>query len=686
MSEGRSFEELCGSFGNTAFLGNELECFGAPGASGDDFFVEPLLLSLEQQPKASVTLISARGAAGKSKAAVEIARRLQAPLWRLEKDRAVSGTSLEYVLAQYLGSHAVEDELRRRPSPLIVIDSLDEARSRVSGVSWMEFTQSLIRLSGSNLRYVLFGRERTLEDLWVALDQGGLSISWWEISHFAPSQCTEYVDGVVRKRDSAADTTTAEYSSARDAILKSLRGAAEGSDTDAFVGYPPVLDAVAALLIRRPNLLAIRSRFEDPQAVSEGRIRLLGEILERLLRRDQEKALPLAIDLNLDPDEVYSPVEQVGWLCHALEGADPPDFGYIADSTVRVDYAQRISQFADDHPFRSAGKWASPVFEAYVASREFDNSTFADERLIEIGHKSGLLYDFVSLKGDLAIDERQFAALHASIAAAEWVESTASISIDQLNHNTIEAAFALRRGTEKPRQASFEILSEQPASLTLFGPLSDLSVRVDGAVVVPPRGHGTVLGPDLFIHADAVIFEGSALEFARRSDADASRANAEPSVIIEVQSQLRLPDTSTQVPLEGELELRVPNQVKLKYPWFEYRIGVDWQSETPDEKIVRFINKLMNLTRSHGHHGERGVFVKKFEGRQPLQAHEFRKALDVLVSRGVVRLEDEMVFVRSEWEKYRYSGKALKGQRQLADVIGSWQPIIQAIEESLGWR
>jgi len=221
--------------------------------------------------------------------------------------------------------------------------------------------------------------------------------------------------------------------------------------------------------------------------------------------------------------------------------------------------------------------------------------------------------------------------------------------------------------------------------LTILGPLAELVVRSRGTVVIPGRPQGTVLGPDLFIHAKAVRFEGPALEFTRRPDADPSGYDAEPSVVIEARESLQLPPTSTQLPQDGELELRVSPSIKLSYPWFEYRTGLD-DEENPNEKVVRFLNKLMNLTRSHGHSGERGVFIKKFEGRQPFLTTEFNAALQALVSANVVRIDGDMVFLRDEWEVHRYSGKALKGQRQLGDVMEAWAPVIKSIEQSISAR
>ncbi|MCY7289223.1 MAG: hypothetical protein LH624_13470 [Cryobacterium sp.] len=675
----RTFDELCQLLESAPFEGDGSASFGIPARTDGYFFVAPVLLEKDDQEDPSVTLISARGAAGKSTMAVELAFRLKVPLWRLELDKAVSGTSLDFALGQYLKSHDVSEQIAGRRSPTVIIDSLDEARARVSGVSWTEFVESLGRLAQCGLRYVLLGRERTLEDVWVALSELDLTVAWREISHFAPDQCPEYVDGVVALRDPTADCSSDEYRSARDALIGSLRSAAVGTYAEEFVGYAPVLDAAAAMLIKKPNLLTIRQRFENVGA--QDRVALLGDILRKLLERDQEKVGVLVKELGIDPEKAYSPDEQVKWLCYFLEDSGLPDLSYISSPSARQKYVEQISIFADEHPFRSEAAWASPVFEAFVASVEFDQLTFSSARLIEIGHKSGFLLDFMNGKNDLIITEAQFAALHASIIASEVAESMTSVVIAQVADDSYSGAFAVNRVRERARVTTFCLVPEVTGTLEVLGPLAELSIQARDAVVVPGRPQGTVLGPDLFISASMIRIGGPALEFSRRPDSAAPDAG-EPSVIIEARESLHLPSVSPQLPPQNEFEIRVPHSVKLRYPWFEY--GSELVSEeTPSEKVVRFLNKLMNLTRNHGHTGERGVFIKKLEGRQPLRISEFNSALGVLRAEKVVRVDADMVFVREEWEAHRYSGKALKGQRQLADVMDAWGSILAKIEDAI---
>ncbi len=405
-----------------------LEGRGLPGKGASDifrvheeeqFFVPPEFLVKEDLGDLTgpVLLLSARGAAGKSRTAEELSRILGAPLWKLERDKAVGSTSLPFTIGGYLGVADPYAALERFDRPTVLIDSLDEARARVSGTSWAEFLESLSEATRLGCHLVLLGRERTLEEAWLQLSDVGTMPAWLEISHFGPAERVTYVDGVVLQWSRKGSATTGPYyRAARDAVLNSLAGSVPGPASETFAGYAPVLDAVAAVLLQEGNHYAVSKDF----AAASGSMRHLAElrrILDDLLVRDQQKMLTLAAELALDPEYVYAPDEQIDWLWYALEGGREPELKYIGDGDVRDEYVKRVQTFLDDHPFRNEDRWASAVFPAYVASRRL-GTTVTGSRLVEIGNESGLLFDLTAVGSEeLVLDEWQFAALHASITA-----------------------------------------------------------------------------------------------------------------------------------------------------------------------------------------------------------------------------------------------------------------------------
>lgn len=649
----------------------------------NEFFVNPELVVKGGLGDLSVDviLLSARGAAGKSTTGQQLSYELGVPLWKLEDDAAVSATALSHVLSRYMSTFEPESEIGRRGRPTILIDSLDEARSRVSGTSWTEFLGSLAAISRRGARLVLLGRERTLEDVWLTLDDSGVRLAWLEISHFGPDERIQYVDGTTRRKakdSSIVDSPT--YTAARDAILGSLVGSLTGEAADAFAGYAPVLDAVAAVLYREDNLFSVSKTFDATTGGVRG-LEELRKIIDGLLEREQRKVAPLAEDLGLAPEATYTPEEQIDWLCSELLEGAPPDLENIVDASARDAYIKRVAEFLKEHPFRSGDRWASVVFAAYIAIRRF--ATVPGSRLLSLGNESGLLFDFYSLDSARGVvEELQFAALHASITAGEFSGAQAAVSATQQPSGEYETVMHLvRAGVAE--HVRLTLLTESPGSLRLFGPLEALTVVSKGNVTIPVHHPVTVLGPDLFVRCGSLTVEGGSVEFAHRA-VPTGHTPQSGQVIFQVVGDLRLPGEISRAPLPGDFELAVPESTTLRYPWTTHRVSLeDEESADPSGRAERFLNMLMNLTRTHGHAGDRGCFIMKLQGRQSVKGEEFQRVVATLASLGVVRVEREMLYLTAEYEQFRFSGKTTQGQRLIGDLWETWGPIVDRIKKDL---
>jgi hypothetical protein len=641
----------------------------------EGFFVPPRFTVMEDVRESPIVLLSARGAAGKTTVANELSRTLDAPVWRLQDDSGVSKASVHSTLVQHLNTVDPLSALDSLDSPLLIIDSLDEARARVSATSWTEFVEALLDASKHGLRLLLLGRVRTLEDLWVALVDGNTQPAWYEVSHFDTAGQVSYVDHRAEFRDNRTDTSGISYGEARDAILSALRAPMLDTEADRFVGYPPVLDAVAERLVDNPNYIATANEFSTLRDAS--RTSVLKRIIEELLLREQTKLSPVARDLSLDPATAYTPEEQAAWLLHDLESAPKPEVLHDCTPQQRHEYYERVASFREDHPFRNDRSWASPVFQAYIVAEEFDRAPQAS--ILETGRTSGLLFEL--LCGDeaeeLLLDETQFASLHASLLTGQWQSADASVSIGS-DGNRFEGQFETS-ADGNVRSVPFLLSTSSEQSIALQGPLTNLTVDVDRGIVVPADGADVLLGPDLHLKGETVLIEGNRAVFARRDEEQGAM-----EVDIQAHSELSLPPAIVApLPRKGSVEVIPPAGIHLAYPWIEYQEQAPPSLPGIDERAVRFLDKLMNLTRTHGHKGDRAVFIKKLEGRQPLPTREFRAALQCLVSHGVIYIESEMVFVSHSWETHRYNGKSVPGQRSLDDVMHVWRPILEEITEAI---
>jgi hypothetical protein len=149
-------------------------------------FITPVIRAKYNEPHkpgSQATLISARGATGKTVLAQHLSHKAKQPLWRLEQDEAVGAASLIRHLSRYTNTVEPYSHTDKLPHA-IIIDSFDEARTRVSSTSWDEFTSTLVDAIKAGIKLVMLGRDRTLEELWIQLEENNIITSWFEVSHF----------------------------------------------------------------------------------------------------------------------------------------------------------------------------------------------------------------------------------------------------------------------------------------------------------------------------------------------------------------------------------------------------------------------------------------------------------------------------------------------------------------------
>jgi len=651
-------------------------------AAMPDPFVAPTLLTEVAAEQPHVTFVSARGATGKSIFADRVSAMKGVPLWRLNLDKGVSAHAFDAKLTSYLGSDGV-DRFSRDKDAFVIVDALDEARMRVSAVSWNDFIESLVPYAQGGQKFLFFGRERIVEDVWLHFDDAGISCAWYEISHFDRDQRAQYVDARVSATPGGAQAEGAAYEEARDATLSALAGTVDAELSDSFVGYAPVLDAVVALLAWQ-NHVVVRNTFAEA-VDAQDRVDVLIGILKSLLSREQEKTAPTIAELGLDPADTYSDEEQICWLAADLLGAQEPELAWCPPEK-RPDYVKRIREFLRDHPFRSEDKWASPVFSAYVGARRFNDSQIRGG-LQAIGSRTGLLFDFVTAAGESMLDEWQFAALHSSMLAAEWHALEAAVTIEPETAieglDAVDADLMLLEAAQT-RLASFQLVLDKPGALRLLGPTSYLSVDFPGAVSVG-SGASLTLGPECFLSCRDLHIQGETVEIARRAKVTPSVSVDEPSVVLEVSGRLTLDGLLVGSPAKDTFEIRVPGEQVLVFPWVSYKAELPSSSgETaPNERATRFLNMLMILMRRHGHAGRMAVFDRKLHGRQSIKQSEFAAVVTELEALGVVSHERDLIYLQPDWEQHWFSGKGRPGLPSLDEKLDVWQPVLERISARL---
>ena len=174
----------------------------------DSFYIAPLRPTPYIEPtfskivfeaeKPQVVLISAVGATGKSALAHVLSNRTSLPLLELGKHKPVGDNTLTGLLTS---AFHVKDLSKlfhgiRSGTYGIIIDGIDEARSKTTEKAFEAFLDDLVRLctGATTNSFVLLGRTQILEDCWCYLMTKGTSVGLVTIDPFGLDSARKYID------------------------------------------------------------------------------------------------------------------------------------------------------------------------------------------------------------------------------------------------------------------------------------------------------------------------------------------------------------------------------------------------------------------------------------------------------------------------------------------------------------
>ncbi len=230
------------------------------------------MFTKEEYPteKPAIWLVSAVGASGKTTTARALAFDTGLPILDLAKHKPVGDNTLTGILTSAYPIERVGAVLEglRNGSHGIIIDGIDEGRgSKTTEQGFEAFLDDLIERSkgATATTIVVLGRSQVLLSTWFYLGDKGADVGLVRIDPFNLEQAKGYIDAYVQQKNPSQQ---AMYEQARDGVLKKLGAAFATSEKGddaflSFIGYPPVLDAIATLLRTEPNYHRIKHALAD---------------------------------------------------------------------------------------------------------------------------------------------------------------------------------------------------------------------------------------------------------------------------------------------------------------------------------------------------------------------------------------------------------------------------------------
>ena len=648
-------------------------------ASGLPGFVAPSLNvrnAISPLRKSGILIISAPGAVGKTTLARQLSASTQWPIWDLAAEGPIGKNSLIGALTHALGPSAIGSYLQslKIGNGCLIIDAMDEARIKITDEAFSAFLHDIATLSGGNgYSFVLFGRTQIAETAWLNLESLQASPTLINIEMFTRTQAEEYVEKKVRSLRENQESLDAHYEpfvQARTKMFELLEDATKHDPSSAFIGYAPVLDAMAVRLSEISNFGEAKQQLERlanfGHADKQHRpAALLRQVCEDILGREQDAKLLKSIKPTLEPiataqkwngiENLYSAKEQCERLVCRLTKRSTANVTPDLPLAIKAKYEEQVSTFLPEHPFLVDGNAsANAVFDAYLLARalfESQETQQSAEQLLKIRTTGStrLLADFYFLllserKGDL-VPQAHIAPLYRSFSAAVSANSHANLYIDEGNNDSDfgEGEFTLcthleSDGTEQIVEFNYEFRT-RPLTLDSIIPfshqLADADITVPCTVSLDaPQGEFEI-GPSVRIECGRLNINAQKVTVAGERRAPGPQYADDSSV--EIRTEAASVDGVASLAVRGNLQVSWPNSNS--YPWTAYNFTDNTAFAAPGDASLSIAFKRFRriaLTfRSHSKGALRRL-AKKIEHQRVLKGAIGEVLLKTMIADGIL--------------------------------------------------
>jgi hypothetical protein len=335
-----------------------------------------------------VILLKAPAAVGKSFTARALSSVTGNPMWDLAKFR-VGSNFFTGTLAQHYGGagYAAIEEMLHSGGVTLILDAADEALVGAGSSNFEAAVIDLCDLIGespsSAACAVILGRPETLLQTAVLLEEHNVRWAMYNVAYFDRDQSREFVLGKIGSPSGGLREDTTQFvDSFFGAVEQALAAEIDDLGSEQFLGYAPVLDAIAAFYNDQDNPFATFEAIRTSGS-SEYAWDLLVDVVNAICKRESEK-LAGALGQN-DPRlaqmaaTAYSREQQIKLLIANDADIESVELAgdWTAEEERRFDAGWR-AQFAE-HPFLASqarraevenplGRFSSVIFRDYAAA------------------------------------------------------------------------------------------------------------------------------------------------------------------------------------------------------------------------------------------------------------------------------------------------------------------------------
>lgn len=443
-------------------------------------------------------LFSAPGATGKTALAQHICYSKHGIYWDLP-DSKVAEYSLQGAIQNAVGAEYLSDFYKsiKNGDDFLVIDAFDEAEAG-SGRTGIEFflrDLNTITNDCDHICAILMARTESALFIKNYLLHNNIPFIHYEVGYFAEYNAKTYIkNGLEKLRVPITDIVN----QCIEAQFREIKRILLNKDTESFLGYAPVLNALSASYDDERNTLNLLKSTED----SDNNCQLLKKILDDLLVRERGKFLK-ALKIKLPKIEnysesIYDKNEQILRIFGALAYGDVTLFVPNIDESIPIEYHEEYLEVVNtqlsQHPFvkvlerngQTEYDFTGTAFRDFIIAYVLANKDLTDfvREYISDCNKycpSQLLVEFYNIFSKGNIDGNDIPLMYNSFKAHAQVGDKITLHING-DHDDCSVEFIFEKENSSIESLEFEITNLDNG--IYIDQLSNCYIDVDGKVCV----------------------------------------------------------------------------------------------------------------------------------------------------------------------------------------------------------
>lgn len=615
---------------------------------------------------ATIILISAAGATGKTCLTENLSSTLGIPIFDLSKHEPVASNSLTGLLFNSMQITDFTDYTQKLKNgkASMIIDALDEGFIKTTADGFYAFLDNIVNIAdeAKGVPFVMLGRTNIVELTTLYLEEQGVKVAYLQIEPFTIESAKEFIDKHVKSV--AKERFKEEYKSVRDYVIEAIGGFFKNQSEInhkqylQFIGYAPVLLAISTLLDNHSNYHALLETFK---LSNRQNVKLIIDIIEEILRREKEEKiekllLPQLLEhrdeafREIATKNTYSTEEQcIRLLCRQLNISF--DISISGDAYFDTEYNKQIISWLNEHPFLSGGKIQNGVFESYIIAKLIKKTEYRDMvfQYLRNSYRNAymLFYIYDELVGEERMVDKEFIPyLFDSLKALDkkGYYSSMELSTQRLDEASQDLLCELeffKAGSSDDEYTYYVItncldtlyLGTDIANITIDLPLT-INISSDKVDCTPP----------VYIKCNTI--ECSASEFLLNA------GSTEESIVFECDNFEVKCNSKGVLPIltnraSGKTQLQIICKNPLSYPFVNYASHA-LHNDIPSNIIEKYhkMRRLLLMFRSHSK-GSLARYKEKIDNRIG-KGDIGRNVLDALIQAGILYADEKMYFINPE--------------------------------------